>query len=200
MPNPTTDREHLPALFQHPANRLQRSELNRSGVSGRLADRHGAGDDEPDACTGRRTIVRCRRVRRKRLIIVAARRTVQSMPSTEDDLVRFVTADQIGHYVRWEYRRHMLSDLAPLPSVVANPAALMERSVQLGGADGLTSRELLGLFDVLGPERRDHGIRDMKKRGHVTQTWETRSDAAGQARREAVFRFHESSARSADSG
>jgi hypothetical protein len=75
-----------------------------------------------------------------------------------------------------------------LPTVVAEPALLIEHAVRLAGSDGLTLRQVRDLFDMLGKERLDRGMEFARRAGLTEETWEKRANRAGRLQGQAVLR------------
>jgi hypothetical protein len=119
------------------------------------------------------------------------------------DFASLGTLDDVRQFVAEAYRASQSASskwarLAPplrfgfeygkLPLVVAEPGPLIEHAVRLAGAEGLTLQELRGLFERLGAERLDRGLRFARAAGLLVESQELRPNKARRPQRQVVFR------------
>jgi hypothetical protein len=107
------------------------------------------------------------------------------------------TLDDVRELVRRAYQaagpaglrgRHGTVYSGPLTLAVAEPGPLMVHAVSLAGPDGLSMQDLRRLFELLGKERFDRGIAQLRASEQVAETREQRPNRAGRLQAQVVFR------------
>ncbi len=97
--------------------------------------------------------------------------------------------DDIQDFIGQGYGAAGRAGEGPLPLAVAEPGPLMEHAVMLSGADGLTRQQLLSVFERLGKERKERGLKTMEAGDRVSKSQEQRTNRAGRPQRQVVYRL-----------
>jgi hypothetical protein len=106
----------------------------------------------------------------------------------------FDSIDEITEYVRSAYREQRRSQLGgvttpKLALAAARPSPLVERAIELSGAEGITAAELQrALSPPIAKERFEKALWDLESAGLIVRSLERRPDKRGALREQVLWR------------
>jgi len=107
----------------------------------------------------------------------------------EADLWMFDTVEEIADFVRAAHKPRLEPASKCGQALITQPAALIERAVELAGPDGLTRQRLMTfVFRSMSKERFESGCDAMLRHGRVTATTELRPNKKGGWTNQDVYR------------
>ena len=106
-----------------------------------------------------------------------------------DDVERFILEGYRAAGGRYRYAKPLGFGFSygKLPLAVAEPGPLIERAVVLAGKDGLTLQRARRIFDHLGAERFERGLKFARGAGAIVERMERRPNRAGRLQQQVVF-------------